>query len=71
MHSYSYSSHLSNGMLTFYRLGGMLMFYIVSFVLHPKRVFRLFSNVKNKKEESRLDMALIQLIDRFKRIKKA
>ena len=71
LHSYSYSPHLSNTVLTFYRLSGMLMFYIISFTLHPKRIFRLFSNVKNKKEESRLDMALIQLIDRFKRIKKA
>ena len=65
-HSYSYSPHLSNRMLTIYRLGGMLMFYIISFTLHPKRIFRLFANVKNKKEESRLDMALIQLIGRFK-----
>ena len=70
-HSYSYSPHLSNRMLTFYRLGGMLMFYIISFTLHPKRIFRLFANVKNKKEESRLDMALIQLIGRFKGTKKA
>lgn len=70
-HSYSYSPHLSNRMLTFYRLGGMLIFYIISFTLHPKRIFRLFANVKNKKEESRLDMALIQLIGRFKGTKKA
>ena len=71
LHSYSYSPHLNNAVLTFYRLSGMLMFYIISFTLHPKRIFRLFSNVKNKKEESRLDMALIQLIDRFKGSKKA
>ena len=70
-HSYSYSPYLSNRMLTFYRLGGMLMFYIISFTLHPKRIFRVLANVKNKKEESRLDMALIQLIRRFKGIKKA
>ena len=70
LHSYSYSPHLSNRMLTFYRLGGMLMFYTVSFILHPKRIFRIFSNVIKKREESRLDMALIQLIDRFKSTKK-
>ena len=39
-------------------------------MLHPRRLFRLFSNLKNKREESRLDMALIQLIDRLKGIKK-
>ena len=57
-------------MLAFYRLGGMLMFYSISFILHPKRLFRLFSNIINNREESKLDMALIQMIDRFKRNKK-
>ena len=47
------------------------MFYIISFTLHPKRIFRVLANVKNKKEESRLDMALIQLIGRFKGTKEA
>ena len=70
MHSYSYSSHLSNGMLTFYRLGGMLMFYIISFILHPKRIFRLFSNITNKREVTKLAMSIIRIIDRFKRAKK-
>ena len=70
LHSNSYSNHLGNRMLTFYRLGGMLMFYIISFTLHPKRLFRFFSNIMNKREESRLDMALIQLIDRLKGNKK-
>ena len=69
-HSYSYSSHVGNRMLTFYRLGGMLMFYIISYTFHPKRLFRLFTNLINRREESRLDMALIQLIDRLKGNKK-
>ena len=64
--SYSYSQHVSTGMLGFYRIGGMLMFYITSFILHPKRIFRLFSNIIRRKEESKLEMAIIQMIDRFK-----
>ena len=68
--SYSFSKHVSTGMLAFYRLGGMLMFYIISFILHPKRIFRLFSNVIKKREESKLAMALIQMFDRFKGSKK-
>ena len=68
--SYSFSKHVSTAMLAFYRLGGMSMFYIISFILHPKRLFRLFSNIINKREESKLDMALIQMIDRFKGSKK-
>jgi radical SAM superfamily enzyme YgiQ (UPF0313 family) len=69
-YSKSYSPHLSNRMLTFYRLGGMVMFYIISYILHPKRIFTTIYNVINQKEESRLDMALIQLIDRLKRSQK-
>ena len=68
--SYSFSKHVSTGMLAFYRLGGMLMFYTIGFILHPKRIFRLFSNVIKKKEESKLAMALIQMFDRFKGSKK-
>ena len=68
--SYSFSKHVNTAMLAFYRLGGMSMFYIISFILHPKRLFRLFSNIINKREESKLDMALIQMIDRFKGNKK-
>jgi len=67
--SYSYSRHVGTRMLAFYRLGGMLIFYIVSFTLHPKRIFQLFSDIINKRENTKLAMSLIRMIDRFKRIK--
>jgi len=68
--SYSYSQHVGHRMLTFYRLSGMSLFYIINFILHPKRIFSLFVNVINKKENSKLDKALIEMIDRFKGSKK-
>ena len=70
LHSHSYSQHISHRMLTFYRLFGISMFYIIRFILHPKRIFRLFVNIIKKREETKLDMALIRMIDRFKRTKK-
>ena len=70
LHSHSYSQHISHRMLTFYRLFGISMFYIIRFILHPKRIFRLFVNIIKKKEETKLDMALIRMIDRFRRTKK-
>ena len=70
LHSHSYSQHISHRMLTFYRLFGISMFYIIRFMLHPKRIFRLFVNIIKKREETKLDMALIRMIDRFKRTKK-
>ena len=68
--SYSYSKHVGHKMLTFYRLGGMSMFYIINFIFHPKRLFRVFSNIINKREESKLDKGLIEMIDRLTRSKK-
>ena len=70
LHSHSYSRHISHRMLTFYRLFGITMFYIIRFILHPTRIFRLFINIINKREETKLDMALIRMIDRFRRTKK-
>ena len=70
LHSHSYSQHISHRMLTFYRLFGISMFYIIRFILHPTRIFRLFVNIIKKREETKLDMALIRMIDRFRRTKK-
>ena len=57
-------------MLTFYRLGGMITFYTLSFILRPKRIFRLISNIINKKEDSKFEKGIFQMLDRFKRSKK-
>jgi len=47
------------------------MFYILNFVLRPKRIFRLFRNIINRKEESKFENAILQIMNRFKRSKKA
>lgn len=64
-YSCSYSPHITNRQLTFYRLGGMMMFYLVSYLTRPYRLFRVLANVIQGKEESRLDMALGQLVRRL------
>jgi anaerobic magnesium-protoporphyrin IX monomethyl ester cyclase len=65
-YSFSYSPHLSNRALTLFRLGGMAMFYGISYVTHPTRLGRMVWNVMRGKEESRLDMALGQLVSRLR-----
>jgi radical SAM superfamily enzyme YgiQ (UPF0313 family) len=65
-YSFSYSPHLSNRELTLFRLGGMVMFYGVSYATHPTRLGRLVWNVLRGTQESRLDMALGQLLSRFR-----
>ena len=70
LHSYSYSRHVGHHMLSVYRIGGMSMFYILNFVLRPKRIFRLFRNVIKGKEESKFENSILQLMGRFKQSKK-
>ena len=70
LHSYSYSRHVGHRMLSVYRLGGMSMFYILNFILRPKRILRLFINIINKKDESKFENSILQMVNRFKRSKK-
>jgi len=45
-----------------YRLGGMLFFYTVNYTIRPWRLFRTAINLSRDKQESRLEMALNQVI---------
>lgn len=67
--SFSYSPYIGDRELTFYRLGGLFMFYMTSYLTHPTRLFRVISNLIQGREESRLDSALRGLVDRFSRKK--
>ena len=67
--SYSYSPHFGNRQLTLYRLGGLLMFYALSYLSHPTRVFKLISNLIQGKQETRLDSALQGLVSHLRRKK--
>jgi radical SAM superfamily enzyme YgiQ (UPF0313 family) len=64
-YSYSYSPHITNRQLTFYRLGGMLMFYAISYAVRPVRLLKVLFNLIKGKQESRLDMGLSHLMDRL------
>jgi hypothetical protein len=64
-HSYSYSPHLSNRLLKFYRLGGMTMFYAVSFILRPARLLKAIVHFVGGRQESRLDVALHSIRERI------
>jgi anaerobic magnesium-protoporphyrin IX monomethyl ester cyclase len=67
--SFSYSPHIGNRELTVYRLGGFFLFYSLSYLTHPTRFFRVIRNLIQGKEETRLDSALLGLVDRFRRKK--
>jgi radical SAM superfamily enzyme YgiQ (UPF0313 family) len=67
--SYSYSPHFGDKQLTMYRLGGLFMFYTISYLSHPTRVFTLLRNLVQGKQESRLDAALQGLVSHLRRKK--
>lgn len=66
LYSYSYSPYIAHWQLAVYRLGGMLMFYLIGYLLRPVRFFRLLYNVVKGRQESRLDMALGHLFERIR-----
>lgn len=59
--SRSYSPHLSNRAITALRVTSMLLFYGVGFVRKPARVVRLFRNLWQNREESRLELGLLDI----------
>ncbi len=65
-YSRSYAPRLSSRRLSFYRLGSMALFYAISYLLHPSRILRLIFNFIRGREESRLDVALRSIKDRFR-----
>lgn len=63
--SRSYSAHLSNGAVTVIRMTGMLLFYSVGFLRKPSRITRLLRNVWHNREESRLELGLLDIKTRW------
>jgi len=60
--SRSYNEYFGDRELLFYRLGGMLFFYTVNYAIRPWRLFRTAINLIRGKQESRLEMALNQVL---------
>ncbi|MEI6245330.1 MAG: radical SAM protein [Acidobacteriota bacterium] len=64
-HSRSYSPHLSNRSITAMRVVSMVLFYGVGFLRKPSRVLRLIRNLWRNREESRLELGLVDLKARW------
>jgi radical SAM superfamily enzyme YgiQ (UPF0313 family) len=66
----SMSENISNGQLGFYRISGMFLFYSFSFLVRPWRLLFLLQNVFfSKRQESRLEMSLVDLKNRVLKVK--
>jgi radical SAM superfamily enzyme YgiQ (UPF0313 family) len=68
----SYSTHLANWLLPILALTGIGLFYTVSFLLRPRRVYHLAKALLTRKPHTRLDAALIRVMEgRFKPARQA
>jgi radical SAM superfamily enzyme YgiQ (UPF0313 family) len=60
----SYAASLESGRLQRYRLAGLLLFYAISYLLHPGRPLRSVYNIATRRYESRLEMSFGNLVQR-------
>lgn len=62
--SISWSDYLSKRQILIFRSISMVSFYIVSFTIRPWRLYNMLYNLYNKKQTTRLDRALSDIIYR-------
>lgn len=55
------SSRLSDRTITAFRVSSMLAFYAITFVRRPSRIIRMIRNVWSNREESRLELGLVDM----------
>jgi len=61
----SYATSLDSARLQRYRLAGLLLFYGISYLLHPSRPLRSLYNITTRRYESRLEMSFGNLVRRL------
>jgi anaerobic magnesium-protoporphyrin IX monomethyl ester cyclase len=63
--SISYTDGLNPRVLNLYRIMGFLVFYGTQYAVRPWRILRLFQNMLQHRQESRLDKSLHDLVHRI------
>jgi radical SAM superfamily enzyme YgiQ (UPF0313 family) len=58
----SYAEKLSSRGLAAYRLGGLMLFYSLSFLFHPWRVVRVVTNMLNHRADTRIEQFIRTLL---------
>ena len=62
----SYAEHLSSRELLLYRLGGMLLFYSLSYIIRPQRLFQTIWRLYRRDHRTRIEKALDSLLSEFR-----
>ena len=62
----SWNPRFSNRTLLLIKLGGLLQFYVISYLLHPKHLLRVFRNLISGVQESKVDRVLVEIIGKIK-----
>ena len=66
----SWNPHLSDGRLRWLKLWGMSQFYALSYLHHPGRLWRLFSNLWNSRQETKVDRVIQEFANKFRAVTK-
>lgn len=61
----SYDDHVDSKTLQRYRVAGLLLFYALSYVLHPGRPLRSLYNIATRRYESRMEMSFGNVVRRL------
>lgn len=59
----SYTDHVSSRMLAAYRFLGLVMFYGLSFLLHPRRLFRILRNLRSPQADTRIEQFIKSILN--------
>lgn len=63
----SFSKHIKGRTLLLYKLFGIFLFYSLSYLTHPSRIFRTIRNLYKNEHETRIEKALSALIAKVRR----
>ncbi|MEK9680179.1 MAG: hypothetical protein VW169_17550, partial [Rhodospirillaceae bacterium] len=62
----SYSEHVGDKALKYYRTFGVMLFYLVSWTRRPNRPFKIIRNLMRGTQESRAEQGLQNLFRRWR-----
>jgi radical SAM superfamily enzyme YgiQ (UPF0313 family) len=65
----SWNPRISDRRLLFAKLWGLFQFYAISFLFHPSRLVRLFTNLARKRQETKVDRVIQEFATKLKAVR--
>ena len=62
----SWNARISNRRLLLLKLSALVQFYLISYLLHPRRLLRVIRNFATGEQETKVDRVLVEIIEKLK-----